>query len=297
LIITALAYLHSSLNSLNEQRQQIKPILFIALMILALFLTSCSGNQESDDKFIQDTVSVSAPIREVVVASNSDNNEHTVFVLSAQLFECHKPSVWNIERLGDLINIDVFNLQPVVFPDDCKESLSTTQNEINIGNDFEIGNTYTVVVNGFSKAFIAGGEDLKDLDVAKEAILQGEEEFLQENKSEPELPTIDVPVISNTIDANWEFESRRIALTVLVTTKLDEPVEGVTVEVSLVGPVGPDIQSLIAKEMTEQNGVATFDAVLDKDGSYMFTVEYINGRGATLDKSSGEYYLQIDIGD
>ncbi len=297
MIITALAYLHSSLNSLNEQRQQIKPILFIALMILALFLTSCSGNQESDDKFIQDTVSVSAPIREVVVASNSDNNEHTVFVLSAQLFECHKPSVWNIERLGDLINIDVFNLQPVVFPDDCKESLSTTQNEINIGNDFEIGNTYTVVVNGFSKAFIAGGEDLKDLDVAKEAILQGEEEFLQENKSEPELPTIDVPVISNTIDANWEFESRRIALTVLVTTKLDEPVEGVTVEVSLVGPVGPDIQSLIAKEMTEQNGVATFDAVLDKDGSYMFTVEYINGRGATLDKSSGEYYLQIDIGD
>ena len=73
--------------------------------------------------------------------------------------------------------------------------------------------------------------------------------------------------------------------------------KGLDVEVSLVGPVGPDIQSLTATEITEQNGIATFDAVLDKDGSYMFSVEYINGRGVEFDKNLGESYLQIDIGD
>ena len=65
----------------------------------------------------------------------------------------------------------------------------------------------------------------------------------------------------------------------------------------MVGPVGPDIQSLTATEITEQNGIATFDAVLDKDGSYMFSVEYIKGRGVEFDKNLGESYLQIDIGD
>ena len=297
MIITAISTLSSSLKSLSELRHQIKLIVFMSLMILALFLISCSGNEESDAKSIQDTVSVSAPIREVIVASNPDNNEHTVFVLSAQLFECHKPSVWNIERQGNVINIDVFNLQPVVLPDDCKESLSTTQNEINIGVDYEIGKTYTVIVNGFTKAFIAGGEDLKGLDAAKTEIIEEEKEFIQEIKSNPELPAIDASVMSKSIDADWNFETRTVIVTVLVTTKPEEPVEGLTVEVSLVGPVGPDIESITAKEMTSQNGIATFDAVLDKDGSYMFSVEYINGRGVQFDKDSGESYLQIDIGD
>ena len=297
MIIIAISTLSSSLNLLSELRHQIKLIVFMSLMILALFLISCSGNEESDAKSIQDTVSVSAPIREVIVASNPDNNEHTVFVLSAQLFKCHKPSVWNIERQGDLINIDVFNLQPVVLPDDCKESLSTTQNEINIGADYEIGNTYTVIVNGFTKAFIAGGEDLKGLDAAKTEIIEEEKEFIQEIKLNPELPAIDAPVMSKSIDADWNFETRKVIITILVTTKPEEPVEGLTVEVSLSGPVGPDIQSLTAKKITSQNGIATFDAVLDKDGSYMFSVEYINGRGVQFDKESGESYLQIDIGD
>ena len=147
--------------------------------MLTIFLVSCSDKQENNDEISRDTVSVSAPIRDVVVASNPDTNEHTVFVLSAQLFECHTPSVWNVERNGELINIDVFNLQPVELPDDCEESLSTTQNEIAIGSDYEIGNTYTVVVNGFTKAFIAGGENLKGLDVAKQEIREEEEELLQ----------------------------------------------------------------------------------------------------------------------
>jgi len=272
-------------------------ILLITIAMLTIFLVSCSDKQESNDEPSRDTVSVSAPIRDVVVASNPDTNEHTVFVLSAQLFECHTPSVWNVERNGELINIDVFNLQPVELPDDCEESLSTTQNEIAIGSDYEIGNTYTVVVNGFSKAFIAGGENLKGLDVAKQEILEEEKELLQEKNLIPELPALNLPVISNTVDADWNFENRTVIVTVLVTTKGEEPVEGLSVEVSLVGPVGPDIQSLIATEMTEQSGIATFDAVLDKDGSYMFSVEYINGRGVEFDKNLGESYLQIDIGD
>ena len=297
MIVAALTFLDNELSSFKRHLQQIKPILLIGLAVLTISLISCSEKQESNDKPSQDTVSVSAPIRDVVVASNPETNEHTVFVLSAQLFECHKPSVWNIERLGDLINIEVFNLQPVELPDDCAESLSTTQNEINIGSDFELGNTYTVVVNGFTKAFIAGGENLKGLDVAKQEILEEEKEFLQENESSPELPAINLPVISNSVDADWDFETRKVIITVLVTTKAAEPVEGLTVEVSLVGPVGPDIQSVIAKEMTAQNGIATFDAILDKDGSYMFSVEYINGRGVEFDKNPGRSYLQIDIGD
>ena len=84
------------------------------------------------------------------------------------------------------------------------------------------------------------------------------------------MPAINLPVISNSVDAEWDFETRKVIITVLVTTKSEEPVEGLTVEVSLVGPVGPDIQSVTAKEMTAQNGIATFDAILDKDGSYMF---------------------------
>jgi hypothetical protein len=103
--------------------------------------------------------------------------------------------------------------------------------------------------------------------------------------------------MSKSIDADWNFETRKVIITILVTTKPEEPVEGLTVEVSLSGPVGPDIQSLTAKKITSQNGIATFDAVLDKDGSYMFSVEYINGRGVQFDKESGESYLQIDIGD
>lgn len=297
MIVAALTYLDNELSSFKRHLQQIKPILLISLAVLTISLISCSEKQESNDKPSQDTVSVSAPIRDVVVASNPETNEHTVFVLSAQLFECHKPSVWNLERLGDLINIEVFNLQPVELPDDCAESLSTTQNEINIGSDYELGNTYTVVVNGFTKAFIAGGENLKGLDVAKQEILEEEKEFLQENESSPELPAINLPVISNSVDADWDFETRKVIITVLVTTKSEEPVEGLTVEVSLVGPVGPDIQSVIAKEMTAQNGIATFDAILDKDGSYMFSVEYINGRGVEFDKNPGRSYLQIDIGD
>ena len=297
MIVAALTNLDNELSSFKRHLQQIKPILLITLAVLTISLISCSEKQESNDKPSQDTVSVSAPIRDVVVASNPETNEHTVFVLSAQLFECHKHSVWNVERLGDLINIEVFNLQPVELPDDCAESLSTTQNEINIGSDYEFGNTYTVVVNGFSKVFIAGGENLKGLDVAKQEILEEEKEFLEENELSPELPAINLPVISNSVDADWDFETRKVIITVLVTTKSEEPVEGLTVEVSLVGPVGPDIQSVTAKEMTAQNGIATFDAILDKDGSYMFSVEYINGRGVEFDKNPGESYLQIDIGD
>lgn len=294
MIIDSSTYLNHELTSF---KRQIKPILLITLTMLTIFLGSCSDKQESNDELSRDTVSVSAPIRDVVVASNSETNEHTVFVLSAQLFECHTPSVWNVERIGDLINIEVYNLQPVELPDDCKESLSTTQNEIAIGSKFEIGNTYTVVVNGFTKAFIAGGDNLKTVDVAKQEILEEEKEFLNEVILVPELPAIDVPVISNSVDADWNFDNRTVIVTVLVTTKLQEPVEGLNVEVSLVGPVGPDIQSLTATEITEQNGIATFDAVLDKDGSYMFSVEYINGRGVEFDKNLGESYLQIDIGD
>ena len=297
MIIAASKYLNNELTLFKRRLQQVKPILLITLAVLTILLVSCSDKQESNDDTSRDTVSVSAPIRDVVVASNPETNEYTVFVLSAQLFECHKPSVWNVERNGDLINIDVFNLQPVELPDDCEESLSTTQNEIAIGSDYEIGNTYTVVVNGFTKAFIAGGENLEELDVAKQEVLEKEKELLQEKKLIPKLLSLDLPVISNTVDADWNFENRTVIVTVLVTTKSEEPVEGLNVEVSLVGPVGPDIQSLTATKMTEQNGIATFDAILDKDGSYMFSVEYINGRGVEFDKTLGESYLQIDIGD
>jgi len=297
LITTFSYYLNTESSLFHKYQNQIKYALLVALVGFAILLISCDDNQEAEESVSQDTVSVSAPIRDVVVASNSETNEHTVFVLSAQLFECHKPSVWNVERVGDLINIEVFNLQPVELPNNCKESLSTTQNEINIGSNFEIGNTYTVVVNGFTKAFIAGGDNLKTIDVAKQEILEEEEEFLNEVVVVPQLPAINVAVISNTIDANWDFEKRRVEVIVLVTTKSEEPVEGLVVEVSLVGPVGPDIQSLTAKEMTSENGIANFDAILDKDGSYMFSVEYITGRGVTFNKDIGESYIQIDIGD
>jgi len=62
-----------------------------------------------------------------------------------------------------------------------------------------------------------------------------------------------------------------------------------------VGPVGPNIKSLVAQKKTDKEGIATFDATLDEDGSYMFTVEYISGRDTSLDKTAGQYYLQVDI--
>ena len=116
MIVAALTYLDNESSLFKRHLQQIKPILLITLAVLTIFLISCSEQQESTEDSFQDTVSVSAPIRDVVVASNPETNEHTVFVLSAQLFECHKPSVWNVERLGDLINIDVFKLQPDALP-------------------------------------------------------------------------------------------------------------------------------------------------------------------------------------
>ncbi len=122
MIIAASKYLNNELTLFKRRLQQVKPILLITLAVLTILLVSCSDKQESNDDTSRDTVSVSAPIRDVVVASNPETNEYTVFVLSAQLFECHKPSVWNVERNGDLINIDVFNLQPVELPDDCEDT-------------------------------------------------------------------------------------------------------------------------------------------------------------------------------
>lgn len=284
-----------AINLFRKPSVAIKALLFLSMIVLIAASVSCSEQPKVIEMPNQDTVLVSAPIREVVISVNPEDKTYTVFVLSAQTFECHKPHTWNVERLGDVINIDVYNLQPLELPDDCREMISTTQNEIFIGGEFETGKTYTVVVNGFSKSFSVNGEDVQVQDMADQGILEDENNLIEEDAVIPELPPINQPVISKAIDADWNFDSRRVVLTVLVTTQSGEVVEGLVVEASLVGPVGPNIKSLVAQKKTDKEGIATFDATLDEDGSYMFTVEYISGRDTSLDKTAGQYYLQVDI--
>ena len=93
-------------------------------------------------------VEASAPIEKVEVV-RSQNNEYVLVVTSSLPSGCAKFNEAEMARDGNEINVTVTNLVPgpdVMMP--CTMIYGYNENSVNLGDDFNAGETYNVTING-----------------------------------------------------------------------------------------------------------------------------------------------------
>ncbi len=97
---------------------------------------------------LSDMVEASAPIEKVEVV-RSENNEYVLVVTSSLPSGCAKFNEAEMARDGNEINVTVTNLVPgpdVFMP--CTMIYGYNENSVNLGDDFNAGETYNVTING-----------------------------------------------------------------------------------------------------------------------------------------------------
>ncbi|MBE0479579.1 MAG: hypothetical protein IBX68_01220, partial [Dehalococcoidia bacterium] len=130
-----------------------KRILFVTVVLIVLGglaggLTALAqgGGSESDD---QDGIawrSIPAPIHEVeILAAESYPVQYFARVVSGLHNGCVKFGSYEASRQGQVIKIEVINMEPVVSMP-CIELYGFVETSIPLGSDFTPGVTYTVIV-------------------------------------------------------------------------------------------------------------------------------------------------------
>jgi len=97
---------------------------------------------------LSDMVEASAPIEKVEVV-RSENNEYVLVVTSSLPSGCAKFNEAEMARDGNEINVTVTNLVPgpdVMMP--CTMIYGYNESSVNLGDDFNAGETYDVTING-----------------------------------------------------------------------------------------------------------------------------------------------------
>jgi hypothetical protein len=107
------------------------------------------GEPDVDDAW--DVVQEPAPIESVgdVVVGESDPEQYFLSIVSAQPNGCHQFDGHTVERAGKRVIVTVNNNVPadltVVL---CTMEFKTTETNVNLGSDFESGESYVIEVNG-----------------------------------------------------------------------------------------------------------------------------------------------------
>ncbi len=250
--------------------------------------TPTPGTQPGADATVvrdDETLSVPAPIRDITIEPSGDPPEHLVFILSAQTTDCEDfEAVGPVTRDGLIVRIDITNRRLADPGRQCNEVLGTRQSRVEIGSDFTPGETYTVVVNGFSESFTVPGGLPTSVPPT------------------PEPTTTPVPIGTVTVERVTvllqEVATTGVAnFQALVLTETGEFAEGLTASASLVGPVGSDnLTSQVLEVQTDAGGIAEFRYRIEEGGTYVFTVEFVFGVGAVFDlHGSKEPFVFTDI--
>lgn len=110
---------------------------------------------------------VPAPIHEVdIQIAESMPQQYFLRVTSGLQNSCVEFGSYNVTRDGDVIRVEVVNLEPVEGFGACAQVYGFVINTIPLGSNFVPGTTYTVVVNDVTKTFVAEGSGV---DVTKPA--------------------------------------------------------------------------------------------------------------------------------
>jgi len=126
-----------------------RKILFVILavaLILGVYVSGCGIRTEI----------ILAPIEDVYIwADNSSQEQYFVDVVSGESDSCHKFHSYNVTSVGNTtIRIEIFNIHTIGVP--CAEVYSYIDHTIpiGVGNDFVVGETYTVEVNDVTETFV-----------------------------------------------------------------------------------------------------------------------------------------------
>lgn len=147
-------------------------ILTIAILgTLAMAAVVMAGGNDDDDRTPPsddvgkpdvdpnlDLEQVLAPIDDVDLAvAESDPVQYILTVVSGQPGGCHEFDDYKVERDGNKVIVTVTNSVPKNLSAMlCTAEYRTTTSNINLGSDFETGESYTIEVNGeVAEEFVA----------------------------------------------------------------------------------------------------------------------------------------------
>ena len=124
-----------------------KKILFVIsaiILILSIFMSSgCVGCRI----YLAEIIDVD------IWADNSSIPQYFVYVASGEPTTCEHFDSYNVTRSSNTtIIVEIFNRECPA--EGCGEEYSEVENNIPIGSDFVVGETYTVEVNDVTETFI-----------------------------------------------------------------------------------------------------------------------------------------------
>jgi predicted secreted protein len=114
---------------------------------------------------------VPAPIHEVEIQiAESLPVQYFLRVVSGLQNSCVEFGSYNVTREGDVIRVEVVNLEPTDESTVCAQVYEFVEHTIPLGSAFIPGTTYTVLVNDVSKTFVAEGNGA-DVEEPSEAMV------------------------------------------------------------------------------------------------------------------------------